>query len=687
MCATICALPILAKIISTDSFISLNGRCATSRYLQVMGSIHDIESYFGIDNTLSLNLQIFTAHWGHLAIILMWVSGNLYHIASNANYSLWIKNPIPSMPIAHNIWDPHFTNSTSTPYSHTTTAAVLIAYSGIYNQLYTSGFSTINQIYKATFALSCLAVISILLAKIHVSTHSELLHKLATHTSQIPSFFQLLYFLDVGISSVNIRLNFHTGVLVGFFSIAYTGHLLDIAIPASRAPLVHTSLSYLTFFGGLKSDTASLYLTDIAHHHLAIGIIFVYIGHLYSSFRAALGTYIRDMLYTSAELRSIKSLHLALSLALAGCAVLTSITAQHIYSLTPYFYLSYDYVSFAALYVHHSYIASLLAIGSHAHAAIALVRDWIAPLELESSSKWARIHTHKAAIISHLSWVSLWLGFHTLAVYSHNDTCMAFGSPSKQILIEPTNAQLIQQASGKALYGAVNSVNNYNRSFGSFIYPIGPGDLYVHHAIALGLHVTVLILLKGGLEARGSKLMPDKMEHSFGFSCDGPGRGGTCDISAWDSFYLATFWMLNSNAWITFYFHYKYLAPRQFSESSTYLESWFRDYLWFNSAPLIRGYSALGTNDLSVQSWSFLLTHLAWATGFMFLISWRGYWQELIDIILYAHLKTPILIDLWNGGVYTPLALSIVQARFVGLVHFSAGLILTYPPFIISTTS
>lgn len=180
------------------------------------------------------------------------------------------------------------------------------------------------------------------------------------------------------------------------------------------------------------------------------------------------------------------------------------------------------------------------------------------------------------------------------------------------------------------------------------LYTLSVGDSYVHHAIALGLHITVLILLKGGLEARGSKLMPDKMEHSFGFSCDGPGRGGTCDISAWDSFYLATFWMLNSNTWISFYFHYKHLTPRQFSESSTYLESWFRDYLWFNSTPLIHGYSTLGTNDLSVQSWSFLLTHLAWASGFMFLISWRGYWQELIDIILYIHLKTPILINLWN---------------------------------------
>ncbi|MFM6684323.1 MAG: hypothetical protein ACKPHM_21110, partial [Dolichospermum sp.] len=48
---------------------------------------------------------------------------------------------------------------------------------------------------------------------------------------------------------------------------------------------------------------------------------------------------------------------------------------------------------------------------------------------------------------------------------------------------------------------------------------------------------------------------------------------------------------------------------------------------------------------------------------------WRGYWQELIDIILYMHLKTPILYNLWLGdSIYTPVALSIVQARFVGLI-------------------
>jgi photosystem I P700 chlorophyll a apoprotein A2 len=54
--------------------------------------------------------------------------------------------------------------------------------------------------------------------------------------------------------------------------------------------------------------------------------------------------------------------------------------------------------------------------------------------------------------------------------------------------------------------------------------------------------------------------MPDKIHFGYGFACDGPGRGGT-----------ATFWMLNTGAWITFYFHWKHLTLNtvfQFDESS-----------------------------------------------------------------------------------------------------------------------
>ena len=94
----------------------------------------------------------------------------------------------------------------------------------------------------------------------------------------------------------------------------------------------------------------------------------------------------------------------------------------------------------------------------------------------------------------------------------------------------------------------------------SAFLPIGPADFLVHHAIALGLHTTALILIKGALDARGTKLIPDKKDLGYAFPCDGPGRGGTCDSSSWDAMYLAMFWALNLIAWVTFYWHWKHLA-------------------------------------------------------------------------------------------------------------------------------
>jgi photosystem I P700 chlorophyll a apoprotein A2 len=131
----------------------------------------------------------------------------------------------------------------------------------------------------------------------------------------------------------------------------------------------------------------------------------------------------------------------------------------------------------------------------------------------------------------------------------------------------------------------------------------------------------------GSLDDIGSKPIPDKSSFGFGFACDGPARGGTCDISAWDSFYLALFWLLNSEAWLLFYSHWKLLTANpssmlKFQESASYLDGWFRDYLWYYSSNLIRGYDAV----LAVWDWLFLAAHLIWAIGFMFLISWRGYW-------------------------------------------------------------
>jgi photosystem I P700 chlorophyll a apoprotein A2 len=272
----------------------------------------------------------------------------------------------------------------------------------------------------------------------------------------------------------------------------------------------------------------------------------------------------------------------------------------------------------AALYTHHQYIAGFIMTGAFAHGAIFFVRDY--DPEENKGNVLERILNHKEAIISHLSWVTLFLGFHTLGLYVHNDVMQAFGTPEKQILIEPVFAQWIQSAHGKSFYefnfllsssttnaysasenlwlpGWLNAIND---SSGALFLQIGPGDFLVHHAIALGLHTTTLILVKGALDARGSRLMPDKKDFGYSFPCDGPGRGGTCDISAWDAFYLAVFWMLNTIGWTTFYWHWKHITlwqgnASQFNESSTYIMGWLRDYLWLNSSQLINGYNPFGS--------------------------------------------------------------------------------------------
>nr|VDD24587.1 unnamed protein product [Brassica rapa] len=50
----------------------------------------------------------FASHFGQLAIIFLWTSGNLFHVAWQGNFETWIQDPLHVRPIAHAIWDPHF---------------------------------------------------------------------------------------------------------------------------------------------------------------------------------------------------------------------------------------------------------------------------------------------------------------------------------------------------------------------------------------------------------------------------------------------------------------------------------------------------------------------------------------------------------------------------------------------------
>ena len=78
---------------------------------------------------------------------------------------------------------------------------------------------------------------------------------------------------------------------------------------------------------------------------------------------------------------------------------------------------------------------------------------------------------------------------------------------------------------------------------------LGTADFIVHHIHAFTIHTTLFILSKGILYARNSRLVSDKFQLGFRYPCDGPGRGGTCQIayfsqiSPWDHISLAVFWM------------------------------------------------------------------------------------------------------------------------------------------------
>ncbi|XLS55462.1 hypothetical protein HN51_005217 [Arachis hypogaea] len=61
----------------------------------------------------------------------------------------------------------------------------------------------------------------------------------------------------------------------------------------------------------------------------------------------------------------------------------------------------------------------------------------------------------------------------------------------------------------------------------------------------------------GVLFARSSRLIPDKANLGFRFPCDGSGRGGTCQVSAWDHVFLGLFWMYNAISVVIFHFNWK----------------------------------------------------------------------------------------------------------------------------------
>ncbi|TYI47059.1 hypothetical protein E1A91_D13G146800v1 [Gossypium mustelinum] len=220
-------------------------------------------------------------------------SGNLFHVAWQGNFEAWVQDPLHVRLIAHVIWDPHFGRPMVEAFTRGGAPGLVnIAYSGVYQWWYTIELCTNEDIYIGAIFLLFLFDLSLIAAWLHLQTKWK----------PNVSWFK----------NVESRLNHHLSGLFGVSSLAWTGHLVHVAIPRSRGEywnlyaqnpdssshLFGTSqgsgTTILTLLGGFHPQRQNLWLTDIAHHHLAIVILFLIAGHMYRT-NFGIGHSIKDL--------------------------------------------------------------------------------------------------------------------------------------------------------------------------------------------------------------------------------------------------------------------------------------------------------------------------------------------------------------------------------------------------------
>jgi hypothetical protein len=397
-----------------------------------------------------------------------------FHGARFSNYEAWLSDPVHIKPSAQVVW-PVVGQEILNGDVGGGFQGIQIT-SGFFQLWRASGITSELQLYTTAIGGLVMAAAMFFAGWFHY-------HKAAPKLE----WFQ----------NVESMLNHHLAGLLGLGSLSWAGHQIHVSLPVNKLldagvdpkeiPLPHEFLlnrqimqdlypsfakglapfftlqwgeysDFLTFNGGLNPVTGGLWLSDTAHHHLAIAVLFLVAGHMYRT-NWGIGHSMREILdahkgpFTGEGhvglyeiLTTSWHAQLAINLALFGS--LSIIVAHHMYSMPPYPYLATDYGTQLSLFTHHNWIGGFCIVGAGAHAAIFMVRDYDPTNNYNNLLD--RVIRHRDAIISHLNWVCIFLGFHSFGLYIHNDTMSALGRPQDMfsdtaIQLQPVFAQWIQK--------------------------------------------------------------------------------------------------------------------------------------------------------------------------------------------------------------------------------------------------
>jgi photosystem I P700 chlorophyll a apoprotein A1 len=264
------------------------GPTTTTWIWNLHADAHDFDIH--TSDLQEISRKVFRAHFGQLGIILIWLSGIYFHGARFSNYEAWLRDPTHIKPSAQVVW-PLVGQEILNCDVGGGFQGVQIT-SGLFQLWRASGITSELQLYTTATAGLLLSRTVFFAGWFHY-------HKASPRTE----WFQ----------NVESMINHHLSGLLGLGSLAWAGHQIHISIPVNRLldagvdpkeiPLPHEWIlnrdliiqlypsfakgvfpfftvqwrdysDFLTFKGGLNPVTGGLWISDEAHHHLAIAVLF-----------------------------------------------------------------------------------------------------------------------------------------------------------------------------------------------------------------------------------------------------------------------------------------------------------------------------------------------------------------------------------------------------------------------------